>query len=609
MLGRFTSIAVAAYGLVTATAAGAQRIQSGVSTKASFDYVVIGGGTAGLVVASRLAEFASVAVIEAGGLYEVDNGNASTVPYLGITMPFLAADENYTPNSLMDWDLLSTPQVAAGNRRVHYAQGKTLGGSSAINSIGYHRATKGAYKRWADLVNDQSYTFDRILPYFKRSCALTPPDPKRRNAPNATVKFDPFACGNTPDNPLQVSWSHFVDAARTWLALALPAIGQPLSSKGFNGGELKGGAWIPGTVDAKDSTRSTSKNSYLRRILEKKKAQITIYLHSRATKIVFNDSKRATGVVVSSAQGEHVISAKKEVILSAGVFLSPQLLMLSGIGPAKTLSDFSINITSDLPGVGQNLWDQIFVGVTHGISPPASGAYLVSPEQKAIALEQYNANGTGPYSTGTGYMSFEKLPAQYRTNFSPRTATLLSQFPADWPEIENVPVGFPGGAFGVTTVGALSAILQTPSSRGNVTIRSANIADAPVINLGWLTDEADGEILVAALKRVREAWASPALANITVGPELFPGSAVTSDAAILNYIKNNAASIWHASATCKMGKAGDRSAVVDSKARVFGVKGLRVVDNSIPPFSLPGHPQASVYMLAEKIADDILKGR
>ena len=293
-------------------------------------FTVIGGGTAGLVAASRLSEFASVAVIEAGGLYEQDNGNQSTVPYLGATMPFLAATEDYPRNSLMDWDLLSTPQVAAGNRRIHYAQGKTLGGSSAINSMGYHRGTKGAYQRWADLVGDQSYTFDRILPFFKRTCTLTPPDPQRRNVQNLTINFDPFACGNTPDNPLQVSWSHFVDSARTWLARTLPAIGQPLSPRGFNSGELRGGAWIPSTVNPKDSTRSTSKNSYLRTALERKKARITIYLRSQATKIVFNDAKRATGVVVSSGQGEYVISAKKEVILSAGVFHSPQLLMLSG---------------------------------------------------------------------------------------------------------------------------------------------------------------------------------------------------------------------------------------------------------------------------------------
>lgn len=250
-------------------------------------------------------------------------------------MSFLAATEDYPRNSLMDWDLLSTPQSGARNRRIHYAQGKTLGGSSAINSMGYHRGTKGAYQRWADLVGDQSYTFERILPFFKRTCTLTPPDPQRRNVQNLTVNFDPFSCGNTAENPLQLSWSHFVDSARTWLALALPTIGQPLSPRGFNSGELRGGAWIPTTVDPAGSTRSTSRNSYLRSALERKKARIRVYLHSRAKRILFNDAKRATGVVVSSEKGEYVISAKKEVILSAGVFHSPQLLMLSGKLPSR----------------------------------------------------------------------------------------------------------------------------------------------------------------------------------------------------------------------------------------------------------------------------------
>lgn len=136
--------------------------------------VVVGGGTAGLAIASRLSEFASVAVLEAGGRYEQDNGNQSVVPYHGLIMPVLGTSEAYPPQSLIDWDLLSTAQSAAGNRRIHYAQGKTLGGSSAINTMAYHRATAGSYQRWADLVGDQSYTYDKVLPYFKKSATITP---------------------------------------------------------------------------------------------------------------------------------------------------------------------------------------------------------------------------------------------------------------------------------------------------------------------------------------------------------------------------------------------------------------------------------------------------
>lgn len=212
-------------------------------------------------------------------------------------------------------------------------------------------------------------------------------------------------------------------------------------------------------------------------------------------------------------------------------------------------------------------------------------------------------------SSAGGYLSFEKLPAKNRAAFSPRTANLLKQFPADWPEIEYIASGFPSGNPNFSTIGVISGTILTPSSRGNVTIRSASIEDSPVINLGWLTDPADGEVLVAAFKRAREAWDSKAIADVVVGPEIVPGAAVTSDQDILTYIRNSAQPIWHASSTCAMGKKGDKDAVVDSKARVFGVQGLRVVDNSVIPFSVPGHPQSSIYMLAEKIADNIINGR
>lgn len=143
-----------------------------------------------MAVASRLAEWASVAVIEAGGLYEIDNGNLSVVPAGVMQMAVLGTAENTPRQPLMDWDLISVPQVGANNQRIHYAQGKTLGGSSAHNTMGYHRATKGSYQRWADLVGDQSYTFPNLLPFFKKSSHLTPPNLEKRNTPNATVMFD-----------------------------------------------------------------------------------------------------------------------------------------------------------------------------------------------------------------------------------------------------------------------------------------------------------------------------------------------------------------------------------------------------------------------------------
>jgi choline dehydrogenase len=279
----------------------------------------------------------------------------------------------------------------------------------------------------------------------------------------------------------------------------------------------------------------------------------------------------------------------------------------AGIGPADTLIANSIPVVSDLPGVGQNLWDQIFLNVLRGFSVPNTGTYLSTPAQTALALQQYYSNASGPYSSAGGYLSFEKLPRKNRAGLSSRTVKLLDEFPKDWPEIEYIASGFPSGSPDYPTIGSISATLLTPLSRGNVTISSASILDPPVINLGWLNDPADGEVLVAAFKRVREAWSSRAIANFVVGPEIVPGAAVSSDADILKFIRETAQPIWHASSTCAMGKSAKAGAVVDSKARVFGVKGLRVVDNSVVPFSVPGHPQSSLYMLAEKIADAMQK--
>jgi choline dehydrogenase len=245
----------------------------------------------------------------------------------------------------------------------------------------------------------------------------------------------------------------------------------------------------------------------------------------------------------------------------------------------------------------------IFFDVLSGVNLPI---FTPTPENEAATLQEYLQDQEEPYSSAGGFIAFEKIPQHLRQNFTQRTASLLATLPADWPEVEYIVLAFPGAN---GTVGAVSATVEAPFSRGNVTISSATITDPPVINMGWLTDPADGELLVAAFKRCREAWTSPALAIVRVGPEIAPGPAVVTDEEILAWIRPNVAVQWHASSTNAMGKQGDPNAVVDSNAKVFGVQGLRVVDNSAIPFSIPGHPSGSVYMFAEKIVDDIKNGR
>ncbi|OCL10395.1 GMC oxidoreductase [Glonium stellatum] len=574
---------------------------------ASFDYVVIGGGTAGLVVAARLAETASVAVIEAGGFYEQDNSNNSVVPLLSLTgIAFIDPTATFTPQPLMDWSLLSQPVTNAGNRRIHYAQGKTLGGSSAINTMSYVRGTIGSYQRWADTVGDQSYTFANLLKYFKKSCHLTPPNLAKRNSTNATVLYDPTVFDSS-GGPLQVSWNNWVDPTLTWLAKAVQAIGLPLSPKGFNSGQLNGyGSWVPSTISPDHAYRSSSESSFLRQAI--RDTGIIVYPHTQAMKVLFDSSSppKATGVLVSTQGLEYQISANKEVIVSAGTFHSPQLLMVSGIGPSSVLESYSIPVLSDLPGVGQNLWDPISFGVSYPVSTPSGQSLTANPALAPGFVQQYLTNASGPFSSAAGYLSCERIPEALRRNLSASTQAKLATFPSDWPEIEYIVGSFVGA--NLTTIAAIVAWIPTPFSRGNVTISSASMSDPPVINLGWLTDPSDGEVAVAAFRRLRTIWGTAPANAIKTGPELLPGSAVQSYADILNYIRQSATQIWHACATCAMGKEGDANAVVDSKARVFGVSGLRVVDASAFPFVQPGHIQSSVYALAEKIADDIKNG-
>ena len=294
---------------------------------------MIGGGTAGSTIAARLAEDPklSIALFEAGGFYENDDGNTSTVPGLISTAQFLETSVPFQTQPLVDWSLVSVPQPGAAGRKIHYPQGKTLGGSSALNSMAYHRSNVGAYQRWADTVGDQSFTFPNILPYFKKSCHLTAPDYAKRDAPNATVQYDPTAFEAT-GGPLQVSWSNWVDPALIWILKAFATIGLPINALNFNSGSLVGGsAWITSTIDPSNATRSSSQSSFLAQTVNQ--TNLRVYNNTIVQKILFKSNGTATNAVgvMAESRGQNLIfSARREVILSAGVFHSPQLLMVSG---------------------------------------------------------------------------------------------------------------------------------------------------------------------------------------------------------------------------------------------------------------------------------------
>ncbi|CAD6593798.1 MAG: hypothetical protein ASARMPREDX12_007673 [Alectoria sarmentosa] len=575
----------------------------------TYDYVIVGGGNAGLTIAARLAETASVAVVEAGGFYEIGNGNLSQIPQDDV---YFAGKDKTDYNPLIDWGFQTTPQAGALNVASHYARGKTLGGSSARNIMIYQRGTVDSYRKWANQVGDQDYTWSNFLPYFEKSLNFTPPDASKR-AVNATPDYDAATLGQG-NGPLTVTFTNYAQAVSSWVQNGLKEIGIS-PRKGFTSGQLLGSSYVINTVEPTLQTRESSETAFLQPALAN--PNLIVYTQTLAKKIVFDSNKVATGVQVDTQGKVYNLSARKEVIVSAGAFQSPQLLMVSGVGPQATLSQYNIPIIADRPGVGQNMWDHILFGPAYRVNV-VTGSSLANPAFAAQAIADYNNDQTGILANnGADFVAWEKIPPSARKSFTNQTATALAAFPPDWPEIEyfstagyfgdqnNYITGGPNDGYNYASI---PVALVAPLSRGNVSISSSDMADQPLINPNWLTDPTDVQVAIAGYKRVRELFATKAMAPILIGPEYFPGPSVQTDAEILHLIRQSLNTVWHASATCAMGKTSDPKAVVDSKARVIGVRNLRVVDASAFPLLPPGHPMATVYALAEKIADDIKRG-
>ncbi|KAI7184816.1 alcohol oxidase [Hortaea werneckii] len=586
-------------------------------TNASFDYVVVGGGTAGLAIATRLAAAnLSVAVIKAGGFYELDNSNLSVVP--GYATYFTgSAPDNFQP--LVDWGIATTEQKGAFNRRFHYARGKTLGGSSARNYFLYHRPTVDSMQQWADLVGDQSWTWDSLLPYYKKSVHYTPFDESIYT--NSSNPQDPEAF--LPEGgPLEVSYSNAVDPFGTWIRRAFADVGLP-QIDGLSSGHLLGAAYAPFTIDPKTNYRSSSESAYLQSALNDRLAPVT-YHSTLATELLF-DGVKAIGVKALTAGTygtpgkSYTLSARKEVILSAGTFQSPQLLMVSGIGNCTELGDLGIECKVNLPGVGQNMWDHPIFGSTHAVNVNTASTSLNNATLAAVLKQIYLESGGGSLSTfGPGYYGWEKLPKGYRKNLSNSSvAALDSNFAPDWPEIEWLPQGGYSGR-GLNKQEAdprdgrnyatLAAALVAPLSRGTVKLASPYMWDLPLVDPAWLTNEADIELAVQAFRRGRQIWQVLVDMGVAHQEEAYPGLNVSTDAEIRDYVAYSLSTVYHAACTCKMGKRSDMMAVVDSKACVYGVQGLRVVDASAFPILPPGHPQSTIYAFAEKIAQSIITG-
>jgi choline dehydrogenase len=414
------------------------------------------------------------------------------------------------------------------NAKIHYPRGKCLGGSSARNYMGYLRGTKNSYQQWAQMVGDNSYTYDNWLPYFEKSLNFTPPDTTKR-ALNATPQYDTGSLGQ--GGPLSITFPNYAQAMSSWVQKGMQELGIA-ASNGITSGVLIGSSYVIAALQI-NQKRESSETAFLTPAANRN--NLRIYDNTMAKKVVFS-GKKAKGVLASTAGQQYILSAKREVILAAGAFLSPQLLMVSGVGPAATLNKYKIPVIADRPGVGQNMQDHILMGPSYRVNVITASA-MADPVFAAQAAELFVTNASGILTSPVGdFGGWEKLPPHLRNNLSPATKSALNSLPPDWPEIEFLSMG---GYLGYQQNGSqpldgynyatVAIALQAPQSRGSISISSSDTNDPPVIDPGWLTSPIDQEVAVAGYKRVREIFATKAIAPALIGSEFFPGRQVSVD--------------------------------------------------------------------------------
>ncbi|MBJ7329251.1 MAG: GMC family oxidoreductase N-terminal domain-containing protein [Solirubrobacteraceae bacterium] len=524
----------------------------------SADYVIVGGGSAGCVLANRLSEdpAARVLLLEAGGGGRHPN----------ISIPAAFAKQFKTK---LDWDLATEPEPHCDDRSLYIPRGKGLGGSSAMNAMLYVRGRPLDYDLW-EREGATGWGWDDVRPYFLRA------------EDNGRGPSEHHAVGG----PLRVEDERSPrELTRRFLAAA-EAQGIPYIPD-YNGPEQDGCALAQ--VTQKDGRRWSVSRGYLRPVMGRENLEVVTNALVDHVEI---RGGRAVGVRYRDRRGrEHVATADSEVILSAGALGSPQLLMLSGIGPADHLTSVGLSVEADVPGVGQNLQDHPFIVCVWHVEGGGSLADAEHPKY----LAEWLLRGSGPLTSTVG-----EAFAFVRSRAGLPAADLQFHFaPAYF-----VDHGFEEYDDDAMTFGP---VLITPKSRGEVTLRSADPRAKPKILTNTLAEPEDLASLVAGVKLAREIAAQGPLQGVT-GRELFPGADVSGDADIEDDVRRRVELLYHPSGTCRMGADSDELAVLDPELRVRGVDGLRVVDASVFPIIPGGNTNAPTIMVAERAAD-LIRGR
>lgn len=531
------------------------------SSGQSFDYVIVGAGTAGCVLAARLSENPGTRVCL------VEAGPPDRHPFIHVPALVGAAIALRATN----WRFATTPQLQLANRRIPVPRGRVLGGSGSINGMVYFRGQPSDYDDWAAAGNP-GWSWREVLPYFLRS----------ENNPD--YPDSPYHGQGGPINVAHIPHPNPLNAA---YRDAFASLGGFHPCEDFTGSQPEGYGLRQSTI--RNGRRDSTAVAYLRPA--RSRPNLTILTEALATRLTMQDL-RVNGVELMNKGGSRQIHARHEVILCAGTIQSPQLLMLSGIGNADDLRGHGIDVRHHLPGVGANYHDHLAVTVLMETRNTDSyGLSLRTLHRSLLNVLQYALARSGPLASNV----FES------------TAFIRSTTSQDRPDLQMVfqPARRNRGTFPVPLGHgfALSAIGLYPRSRGRITLADADPRTPPLIDANLLGDEADVAPLLRGVKLARRLFGTPAFAPYRA-VEVAPGPAVMSDSELTEYLRRTASTVHHPVSTCRMGR--DQNAVVDAELRVHGVQALRVVDASIFPSIVGGNTNAPVVMIAEKAADLIL---
>ena len=531
-------------------------------TPPAFDYVIVGGGTAGCVLANRLSADGQsrVLMLEAGPR---DN-------YPWIHVPIGYGKTMFHP--VYNWGFYTEPEPEMHGRKIYWPRGRGLGGSSSINGLIYVRGQPQDYDAWAQAGN-RGWGWRDVLPYFIRS------EGNQRGASATHGGDGPLACSD-------IGAKHELIEA---IIAGAGELGVPRTDD-FNGGVQEGAGYYQ--LFTKNGLRCSSAVGYLRPA--KARSNLAVEVGAQATRVLF-EGARAVGVEYRQNGETKRVTATREVILAAGSLQSPQLLQLSGVGPSALLQQFGIPVVRDLPGVGENLQDHLQLRLIFKCTKPiTTNDDLASTWRSAKIGLQWLFRRTGPLAVGInqGGLFTRALPESTRPDIQFHFATLSADLAGAKPH--------PFSGF------TMSVCQLRPTSRGHVRIKSADPLAPPAMQPNYLATEEDRRCAVEGVKYARRLAATVAMRPYVLA-EHRPGSAATSDADLLEFAREFGATIFHPSGTCGMGSGPQ--AVVDDRLRVHGVAALRVVDCSIMPTLVSGNTNAPVVMIAEKASELILADR